>query len=553
MFGISTYWDTIRYLRPAQVFGRLWFRIPRARPRTRPTPNLRKTRGAAWVLPARRAPSLVDSEQIRLLNETGDISREGWDNPSRTKLWRYNLHYFGDLNADRADTRAAWHHALIHRWIRDNPPTRGTGWEPYPTSLRIVNWVKWALAGNRLEPDALESLAVQARWLRKRLEFHLLGNHLFSNGKALVFAGLLFDGPEAEGWLAEGMRILHRQVPEQILGDGGQFELSPMYHALALEDLLDLWNITRTYCTAFPDRWRADIEAWSGQIAKMLNWLGIMSHPDGEISYFNDAVQGFAPRLAELQQYAGRLSLRWSPVPAGRTHWLKESGYVRIEAGPAIALLDVARIGPDYLPAHAHADTLSFELSIFGQRVLVNTGTSCYGDGAERLRQRGSAAHNTVVVDERDSSEVWSGFRVAARARPAGLVITEEADIEVRCSHDGYHRLVGHPHHGRSWRVSEDTMVIEDQITGTFTTAEAHFHFHPSVRLVSTIETDGEVAYVLALAGGEQVRCAVQGGIPRWEDSRWCAEFGLMEPGLCLVARIVSPVLRTTIRWGNSD
>ena len=72
-----------------------------------------------------------------------------------------------------------------------------------------------------------------------------------------------------------------------------------------------------------------------------------------------------------------------------------------------VAMLDVGPIGPDYLPGHAHADTLSFELSLHGRRVLVNSGTSVYGIGAERLRQRGTAAHNTLTVDGADSSEVW--------------------------------------------------------------------------------------------------------------------------------------------------
>jgi hypothetical protein len=39
---------------------------------------------------------------------------------------------------------------------------------------------------------------MQVRFLRKRLEVHLLGNHLFANAKALVFAGLYFSGDEAE-------------------------------------------------------------------------------------------------------------------------------------------------------------------------------------------------------------------------------------------------------------------------------------------------------------------------------------------------------------------
>ena len=62
-----------------------------------------------------------------------------WNAAERDKLWLYNLHYFDDLNAAQANQRTVWHRALIDRWIADNPPGQGNGWEPYPTSLRIVN------------------------------------------------------------------------------------------------------------------------------------------------------------------------------------------------------------------------------------------------------------------------------------------------------------------------------------------------------------------------------------------------------------------------------
>ena len=142
------------------------------------------------MLPARRPISLVDHERFHFLNEIHDLSEHDWDGDTLEKLWRYNLHYFDDLNAQDAATRKDWHRALLVRWVRENPPATGTGWEPYPTALRIVNWIKWSLAGNELPDECLESLAVQTRWLAKRLEIHLLGNHLFANAKALVFAGL---------------------------------------------------------------------------------------------------------------------------------------------------------------------------------------------------------------------------------------------------------------------------------------------------------------------------------------------------------------------------
>ena len=44
-------------------------------------------------------------------------------------------------------------------------------------------------------------------------------------------------------------------------------------------------------------------------------------------------------------------------------------------------LVDCGEIGPDYLPGHAHCDTLSFELSLSGQRVVVDSGCGIYVDG----------------------------------------------------------------------------------------------------------------------------------------------------------------------------
>jgi uncharacterized heparinase superfamily protein len=114
-----------------------------------------------------------------------------------------------------------------------------------------------------LEPAWLDSLAVQVRWLRRRLEWHLLSNHLFANAKALMFGGAFFDGPEAGDWREGGLRILAREVPEQVLPDGGHFERSPMYHAILLEDMLDLLNLSR----AFPGLLPGAVEAqWGDQI-----------------------------------------------------------------------------------------------------------------------------------------------------------------------------------------------------------------------------------------------------------------------------------------------
>lgn len=550
MPGLLTYWHTLRHLRPVQFYGRVWFRLVRPHVDLRSAPSLRLLCARDWVMPARRRASLSGPGRFCFLNETHDLADHGWDDFALEKLWRYNLHYFDDLNAQDATARAEWQSALLLRWVRENPPAVGTGWDPYPTSLRIVNWIKWALCGNTLSSECVQSLAVQTRWLSRRLEIHLLGNHLFANAKALVFAGLFFEGSEANHWLEKGLQILKREVPEQILSDGGQFERSTMYHSLALEDMLDLCNVAAAFSGAVPSRWQSTIADWRERIGPMRDWLAAMCHPDGEISFFNDAAVGIAPAPIELEQYAVRLGFPDRSASVQDLTHLAASGYIRIEQDGAVAMLDVASVGPDYLPGHAHADTLSFELSLFGQRVFVNSGTSCYGSSIERLRQRGTVAHNTVVVDGQDSSEVWVGFRVARRARPVGLNVVRSGGIVVSCAHDGYRRLLGKPEHLRRWLFNENALVVEDRVSGRCGHAEARFHLHPLVNFDKKyMDSDGGTKMVLQLPQGQKILFSVEGGVLRKEAATWHPEFGCSEPNLCLVVDFSRSVLRTHLKW----
>lgn len=473
-------WRTVRWLRPTQVLGRLRLHLQRPRPDQRPAPACRSASGT-WIRPPARQPSLLGPTRLRFLGETHDVAEVGWDSPEIALLWRYNLHYFDDLNAVVAANRHAWHVAFLDAWVRDNPPGRGTAWAPYPASLRIVNWIKWSLGGAPMGDHWLHSLAIQVRWLTRRLEWHLLGNHLFVNAKALVFAGLYFTGTEADAWLETGLAILRRELPEQILADGAQFERSPMYHALALEDLLDLLNVI-TALAPRESTARALVPELRRLSSAMLHWLRCMRHAGGGLARFNDSAEGIAPDFDALQQHAAALGIEAAEAPqVDGLLLLQPSGYVRARFGNSVALLDVAPIGPDYLPGHAHADTLSFELSIERTEVVVNRGTSVYGVGARRHWERGTAAHSTVQIGNHDSSEVWSGFRVGRRARPLDIQLN---DTSVEASHDGYRHLPGGPLHRRRWHFGPGQMEVIDQVTPVPREATtAHWHFAPGLQL----------------------------------------------------------------------
>jgi uncharacterized heparinase superfamily protein len=536
----------LRHLRAIQVAARIRYRLSfPAINEAEAVP--RRPVGGGWRPPLERPQSFFPPADFRFLNARETIPDQGgWSNASPDKLWVYNLHYFDDLSASCGPGHVEKQAALMLRWVAENPPRQGVGWEPYPVSLRIVNWIKWTLAGNTLPGDCELSLAVQARWLRRRLEWHLLGNHLLVNAKALVYAGLFFEGPEADEWLAEGLRVIASQLEEQVLPDGGHFELSPMYHALVLEDVLDLLNAAGHWVGAIPV---ATCEHWRNTAVRMLEWLAVMSHPDGEIAFFNDAALGIAGHLRTLRDYATRLDLDASsgtrPV---RGRLLPDSGYARLAVGPAVLLADVGRVGPDYQPGHAHADTLSFELSLFGERIVVNSGTSCYGVGPQRQRERGTGAHSTVQIGDADSSEVWSGFRVARRARPLDRVVSREGETEIlECAHDGYRRLRGRPIHRRRWRLRPDGLDVTDRIDPCPLSRTARYFLHPAIRWrreSSRVVRLGHEAWgrEVQVAFGEDCTMEI-------EVAEWHPEFGISVPSACIVARFGGEQLDTRFDW----
>lgn len=466
---IRTYLNTIRYLKPGQVYHRLYRRRPRAVRRAHVPADVRhRARSAKFAECIAKEPTQIAPNRFRFLNQEREI--RSWNDAEIPKLWLYNLHYFEHASG-----------ALIERWIEENPVGCGNGWEPYPLAVRIVNWIKWTLGGGALGERAIESLALQAECLSRGLEYHLGGNHLFADAVALVAAGIFFEGVRASRWLRTGTALLRAQIEEQILPDGAHYERSPMYHALLAESLLDLVNIAQAYELPLAE----DCALWRETIRAMLAWLAALTHPDGEIAFFNDAAFGVAAKPGVLLEYASRLGIE--PRAATTSH---ASGYVRLERGDAVLLFDAGAIGPDHQPGHAHADTLSFELSMRGRRVLVNSGTSTYERGTEREWQRGTAAHNALRVDGLDQSEVWDVFRVARRARPFGLKTDGESFVEA--AHDGYRRLANPVIHRRRVEVRGDQLLITDRLEGRGEHGvELFLHFHPDAR--ARVALDGKL------------------------------------------------------------
>jgi len=408
-----------------------------------------------------------------------------WHWPQLPKLWQYNLHYFEWLwDLEYEDAKAA-----VLDWITNHRLGKSAvGWESYPTSLRLMNWcaIFWGkfreeTAANRAFLERLlSSIYQQSEWLIRHLETHLLGNHYFENGAALAFVGSCFHGEQAFKWFNCGYRILQRQIFEQILSDGMHFERSPMYHCRIIYLLAMLINTGNQQLGDLVKK----------PLGKMIAALGLLTHPDSRIALLNDSAFGIYNPPSQLESYVRNLLNSNNSDLCNITKGpfaLPEAGYYgfRDDEGTYI-ICDAARIGPDYIPGHAHADMFSFELSLKGYRVIVDSGVHDYEVNPMRRYCRSTKAHNTVEIDGQDQCEMWAAFRVARRGRPYNVRWKPTQDgFELSAWHDGYKRLKGSPVHYRKFNWNKSgKLIIKDIITASKPQSViSRLHLHPNCKI----------------------------------------------------------------------
>ncbi len=512
---------TLRYSKPRQVFLRLW--------------GLLKNRTGLIHTPA---PPYTLRE---VLSPTVDfLFHDGWNSREKIKkgcfcflnrceqlgwpvdwaaanlptLWQYNLHYFNYLHLLTREEQTK----ICLQWAQANPFGKGIAWHPFPTSLRIVNWCKAQLD----DAELLQSLYQQAAFLYRNLEAHHPGNHLLENAKALIFAGRFFaDQGEAHHWLEKGVQIYRRETPAQVLPDGGYFERSPMYHALILEGFLDILNI-------MPE---AEKETGLIEAAKRLSdFLLSVTNPDGKIALFNDSTREIAPQTKSLLDYSQRLL----GYRAQKKDSFADTGYFIHESANVYLIIDGGVIGPDFLPAHAHADIFSYELSIAGKPFIVDAGVFEYEAGEMRDFVRSTRAHNTLCIDKTDQAECWGSFRVARRYAPYDVSFAKTGyRSQFQGSFGGYAKLIGDGIiHKRVVICDEERreIVVQDFVEGRGRhLLESCIHLHPDVEL----QVEGNRVCLKI----ENIKCVIETSSESLivEDSWYCPEFGLKQQNKMLV------------------
>ncbi len=399
-------------------------------------------------------------------------------------------------------------------WIEHCPFGRGMNWRsPLELAIRLINWV-WAIDLTR---NAEVWTSTQWRTLRESVELHLweitrkysrgssANNHRIGEAAGVYIASAYFrDLPDARRWRRQAREILAQEILRQTFPDGGTREQALGYHLFVIQ----FFTLAALVAERLGEPFDA---AYLDRLHRMYAFLAAMAEGGEMLPMFGDADDGYVvdldaggpafrawlnvgsvlfddPQLASggiehaeaaWWLFGGEAVARLERAcrrPAGPLHSraLPESGWYLLQQGTRggadriSVLFDCGPLGFGSLAAHGHADALSVVVRAFGDDLLVDPGTYDYFTYPQwRAYFRSTAAHNTVVVDDRDQSQMLGPFLWGRRAearlvewspdRDGGVVVGE---------HDGYTHLPDPVVHRRRVELAgrPATLTIEDTL-----------------------------------------------------------------------------------------
>jgi uncharacterized heparinase superfamily protein len=417
-----------------------------------------------------------------------------------------NFDWLRDLRAAGNEEARLRGRALIHRWINTHGEWNQTAWQPGVLGARIANWIghcEYLTSGSdaSFQQELYHSLARQTRHLRRVARYAAPGTARILALKGLIFASLAFENDKL---LERSLRGLNEEIERQILGDGGNVMRNPSCQLDYLRHMIDIRSALRDG--------QREVPHWvQTAIDRMAPMLRFFRHGDGSLALFNDSCeeQGWLIDVALTRSEARGKPLESAP----------HSGFERLTANRTTIIMDVGAPPPKSYDSMAHAETLSFEMSVGKERLVVNCGAH-HGDSAAWITaQRTTAAHSTVTVGDVNSAEILEngGFN----HRPVKLSVDRkeaEGDVWIEATHDGYQRTFSLVHSRRLYLgANGGDLRGEDTLTGEGNNKfVVRFHLHPDVR--ASLVQEGH-AILLRLPNGPGWRFRASGGVIALQES----------------------------------
>lgn len=491
-----------------------------------------------WAGDAQRGRDMI-AGSFRFAGQTIERENLSWAPVGAKPEWVADLHRFEflrDLRSVGGDRARRMAREMVGSWLESHDKMGDIAGRPDVVGTRLASWISFhdffcAAADDEFRVNYFTSIVKQARHLMRSLPGNLSGIALMQALKGLAYTGIaLEDGSER---LEFSFRLLLKEMKDQILPDGAHISRSPQATFEFLQVLVDL----RTALTAAKLDMPGELQH---AIDKITPALKFFRHGDGALCQFNGGQEENSNIIDATLMHSGA---RGKAMKS-----LSHAGFEKIIQGRSSLIMDIGL--PLSAVKHnprAHAGLLAFEYSFGKDRVIVNCGTSATA-GKWRDILKSTAAHSTVVVDNRNSCQFDEKGGLATRPEVRASV-SEDAQIAmIEASHNGYTPRFGLAHR-RTVRLLDqgDVLKGEDQLQGRSGVAYAvRFHLHPGIQ-ASLINEGTEI--LLRARSGNGWRFKADGMTMAIEDSIFMNEGDTPRKSLqiALSGMTAGPV--TSIHW----
>lgn len=429
--------------RPSDVFSDLW----------RPEDRLRyyQQRSDVYLVPVLDEPMTGLKQMGNILENWFEFNAEGYhlappirwlNNPSRDLEWHILLHKFyyapglGKAWQESGDAR------YLQQWVQLTDSWIAQTSVDYiaaeVTGRRVQNWIyAWYYFVDQSATEALDadfhdrflnSIIDQVQYLCEHLAPSR--NHRTIALTAIFLAAIVFpEMPEASAWLDFSIQEIHRNIQQDLLDDGVQCELSTDYHHLVLKNYLVIRRLARLNEIPMD-------ASFDQRLNRALDFSLHAHKPDGEVPSFSDGdVRSFLMLLGWGAELYSRQDLLYAATrgqqgmaPKQRNGRFDSAGYFILRSGwgegtaysqERYLMFDCGPLGAGN---HGHLDALHFEAAAFGRSLIVDPGRYTYHEKGGinwRVKFRGTAAHNTVLVDGKNQTRYCpasSRFKISGPA-----------------------------------------------------------------------------------------------------------------------------------------
>jgi uncharacterized heparinase superfamily protein len=499
--------------------------------------DLRLRVGERWPGDAKRGQTILSGE-IMLAGQIVRNPMPVWFPSEAGSNWLAAWHDFSwiaDLLSVGGGARDAAR-ALVQSWLTDNSDWHPVAWRSDVLATRIYTWIVHfdeiasREADRLLRRAMLTSLASQLRHLARIAAWELSGPARLRALKGLV-AGLVAFGA-SEKRITRALRAIERELPAQVLPDGGHRSRNPSVQLDVLRDLVDTRAALRARHIAVPG-------ALQEVVDRMAPMLRFFRHGDRKLALFNHSIEEdgiLVDLVLTRSETKGR-----APAQAPQT------GFQRMQAGHSLVLVDTGKPAQGF-DENAHAGPLSFEMSQGRERLIVNCGGYRGAHRAWRQVARSTAAHSVLVVADTNAIEINNDGSLGRSPLTIRCERAEEDGHQwIAISHDGYRQRFGLIY-ARELYLSADGEDLrgEDRLTGRAGIEfVVRFHLHPAVE--PRLAQDGN-AVLLRLPSGLLWRLRATGAELSLAESIYLGS-GELKPTQQVLLSGVTGASGASVRW----